>query len=61
LQFVFLMPFLFISIFWYRIDKHQNKEEISPSFAESPNSGLLILLSALYFIMFPLFLSFVTR
>jgi hypothetical protein len=60
LQFASLMPFLFISVFWYRIDKHMNKEEISPSFAESLNRGLLILLSMLY-LLFPIFLSFVTR
>ena len=60
LQIAFLMPFLFISVFWYRIDKHMNKEEISPSFAEALNMWLLVLLAVVY-LVFSLFLSVVTR
>ncbi len=60
LQFVYLMPFLIISALWYRIDKHIDKEEISPSFAESLNVGLVILLTVVY-LQFPVFLGFVTR
>jgi hypothetical protein len=60
LQFVYLMPFLFISVFWYRIDKQMNKEGISPSFAEELNRGLLILLTVVY-LLFSVFLNFVTR
>jgi len=54
------MPFLFISVFLYRIDKHLNKEEISPSFAESLNTGLLMLLCVVY-MAFSFFLNYVGR
>jgi len=47
-QVAFLMPFLMISVLWYRIDKQTNKEEISPSFAENLNTGLLLLLMVVY-------------
>jgi hypothetical protein len=60
LHIAFLMPFLAISALWYRIDKQTNKEEISPSFAESINMGLLMLLMIVY-IAFTLFLNYVGR
>jgi hypothetical protein len=58
LQTVFLMPFFAISILWYRIDKQMNKEEVSPSFAEALNVGLLSLLTVVY-LAFTLFLNYV--
>jgi hypothetical protein len=60
LQIAFLMPFLAISVLWYRIDKYMNKEEISPSFAETLNIGLLSLLTVVY-LAFTLLLNYVGR
>lgn len=60
LQIAFLMPFLFISVFWYKIDRQIHKEGISPSFAEELNRGLLVFLTALYLLV-PTMLSSVTH
>jgi hypothetical protein len=60
LQFAYLLPFLVISIIWYTIDKHLNKEEISPSFAEALNNRLFGLVIVVY-IAFSFFLNYVGR